>query len=177
MKTILIVSAGIESIFGILKAKELGYYVVVSDGNPNAPGFEYADDFIIASTYDIEDTIKKAKIYNSKRKIDGVICIASDVPKTVAALSEIFKTRSISNEIAKICSDKFLMKKIFKENGISVPWFSEILSLEDLKKEISEKNSEFVLKPVDSRGARGVLRISANSDLEKSYDISKSFSQ
>ena len=59
MKTILIISAGIEAIFGIQKAKELGYFVVAADGNPNAPGFKYSDDKIICSTYDISGSIQR----------------------------------------------------------------------------------------------------------------------
>ena len=88
MKTLLVISAGTEAIFGIKRAKDLGYFVVASDGNPEAPGFQIADDKIIASTYDIEDTLNKVIKYNKfSRKIDGVICIASDIPKTVAAIS------------------------------------------------------------------------------------------
>ena len=43
IKTIWIVGAGIESIYGIKLAKKLGLNVVVSDGNPNAPGLKFAD--------------------------------------------------------------------------------------------------------------------------------------
>ena len=63
-RSILIVSGGIEAIPGIKIAKGMGLHVVVSDGNPEAPGFEFADDKIIASTYDVEETIQKAKNYH-----------------------------------------------------------------------------------------------------------------
>ena len=45
MKTILIVGAGYLQSFVIQRAKELGYYVLCVDGNPNAIGFQYADDY------------------------------------------------------------------------------------------------------------------------------------
>ena len=177
MKTILIISGGTESIFGIKRAKELGYFVVVTDGDPNAPGFKYADDCILASTYDIEDTLKKVIKYDeAKRKINGVICIASDVPKTVAAISSYFNLISVPIEVARICSDKYEMKKFFRLKNIPVPWFKEISSFEDLKNNVLNSNSQFVIKPVDSRGARGVLKISNKSDLAESYNYSLSFS-
>src|SRR6202023_1574351 len=47
-KTLLVVGGGIEAIPGLQKAKSLGLYVVVSDANPEAPGFRSADDCIIA---------------------------------------------------------------------------------------------------------------------------------
>ena len=39
-KTIWIVGAGVEAIPGIKLAKKLGLNVIVSDGNPNAPGLK-----------------------------------------------------------------------------------------------------------------------------------------
>ena len=68
------------------------------------------------------------------------------------------------------------MKKFFKLNNIPVPWFREIKSYEDLQSELNNINSKFVLKPVDSRGARGVLQISDQSDLKKSFEESMSYS-
>ena len=59
------------------------------------------------------------------------------------------------------------MKKFFNLNNIPVPWFREIKSYEDLQSELNDINSKYVLKPVDSRGARGVLQISGQSDLKK----------
>ena len=146
MKTILIISGGTESIFGIKRAKELGYFVVVTDGDPNAPGFKYADDCILASTYDIEDTLKKVIKYDEvKRKINGVICIASDVPKTVAAIASYFNLISVPIEVARICSDKYEMKRFFRLKNIPIPWFKEISSLEDLKNHVLNSNSQFVM--------------------------------
>ena len=58
-KLILVIGGGIESIPGILIAKKNGYKVLVSDLNPNAPSFEFADFNIISSTYDHKQTAKK----------------------------------------------------------------------------------------------------------------------
>ena len=66
----------------------MGLHVVVSDGSPDAPGLAIADDTLIASTYDVEATVAAATRYHETvRPIDGVICIASDVPLTVAAVA------------------------------------------------------------------------------------------
>ena len=116
-KTLLIISGGSEAIPGIQKAKEMGLYVVVSDGNKNAPGFAFADDRIIASTYDIELTVKKSKDYNNLRKIDGVMCMASDVPLTVASVAKELSIPGITIESAMLSSDKIAMKdKFFSDN-------------------------------------------------------------
>ena len=88
MKTLWIVSGGIEAVPGIQRAKEMGLFTVVSDGNPNAPGFELADDFVVVSTYDIDASVEAAKKYHrTVRHVDGVICIAADVPLTVSYIA------------------------------------------------------------------------------------------
>ena len=55
-------------------------HVIVSDRDSNAPCIKLADDFIIADTYDIKETINQVKKYNNKENnsIDGVTCMATD---------------------------------------------------------------------------------------------------
>jgi len=177
LKTILILSAGNEAIFGIKRAKDLGYKVVGLDGNPAAPGFAFVDEKIIASTYDIEDIIEKVQDFNKKNHIDGVLSIAADVPNSVAAVAAELGLLSITKVTARICSDKFLMKETFRAAGIKVPDFKKVSSLKDLKEFIKNDNLSYVLKPVDSRGARGVFKISSKSNLLELFNKSLSYSK
>ena len=166
----MIISGGNEAVPGIRRAKDMGLHVVVSDMNPKAPGFAIADDKIIASTYDVEATLSAAKDYHKKvRPIDGVICIASDVPLTVASVAAELGLPGIPVEAARLASDKILMKNRFQEKGIAIPWFSEVFSYKHLKEIVSQRGFPLVIKPVDSRGARGVLRLTASIDLQWAY--------
>lgn len=176
-KTLWIVSGGIETVPGIIRAREMGLHVVVSDINPDAPGFTYANDRVIASTYDSEATVKAAKAYHeNERPLDGIICIASDVPLTVAKVAEELGLPGISVSTATLASDKLLMKKRFVDAGIAVPWFSNVESSEHLHSLVKEKGFPLVIKPVDSRGARGVLRLIPGTDLDWAYNHSYSHS-
>ena len=176
-KTLFIVSGGSEAVPGIQRAKDMGLHVVVSDVNPKAPGFAIADDCIIADTYGIEETVVAAMHYHkTTRPVDGVICIASDVPLTVASVANALGLPGISIETARLAADKLAMKQCFVERGIAVPWFSEVSSLKHLRRIISEHDLPLVLKPVDSRGARGVLRLTESIDLDWAYEHSVSFS-
>lgn len=169
-RTLLIVSGGIEAVPGIRIAKEMGLHVVVSDINPNAPGFSAADDSIIASTYDVEATTKAACQYHKNvRNIDGVMCIASDVPLTVATVAREIGLPGISIDSAHLAMDKMAMKTKFATDGIPVPWFSPLESYENLVRLVNEKDYPLILKPVDSRGARGVLRLTQDVDLMWAY--------
>lgn len=174
-KTLLVVGGGIEAVPGIQRAKEMGLYVIVSDANPQAPGFALADGCLIASTYDVEATVASARQYHRRvRRVDGVICIATDVPLTVASVAAALGLPGIPIEAARLAMDKLAMKRRFVKQGIPVPWFSPVENLNHLRKLASERGYPLVLKPVDSRGSRGVLRLTPGVDLEWAYHFSRS---
>jgi len=168
--TVLIISGGIESVPGIIRAKELGYHVVVADGNPNAPGFKFADNFIVCSTYQATEMANAAEYFhNTNRPINGVISIASDVPITVSTVAKRLSLIGHKLSTALLSSDKLLMKERFVEKNIKCPWFSIVYNFDHFKSLLKTKKCKFVIKPVDSRGSRGVLLINEESDLEFSY--------
>ena len=104
MKSLLFIGAGIEAIPGICLAKELGLFVIVSDANPAAPGVKFSDDFILASTYDVESTVSiSLQYHNTKRHINGVMCMATDVPLTVAAVAEALNLPGIGLFFGEAC--------------------------------------------------------------------------
>ncbi|MGR3218591.1 MAG: hypothetical protein ACUZ8H_02070, partial [Candidatus Anammoxibacter sp.] len=87
-KRLLIIGAGVEQVKAYQVANKLGVDVIGSDMNPNAPAFEYANGRIIASTRDVEGTIKAVRQYHVSKPIHGVMTIANDVPLTVACVAE-----------------------------------------------------------------------------------------
>jgi biotin carboxylase len=174
-KSILFISGGKEALPGIEIAKKMGLHVVVSDGDKNAPGFQIADDYIISSTYDVEQTVLKVKKYhNDVRNFDGVICVAADVPHTVAAVAEELDLPGIPKKAADIAIDKMAMKNCFFKNNIPIPQYKSLDNFEDLKKIIKKWSFPLIIKPVDSRGARGVLRITDSVDLRWAWNHSLS---
>ena len=176
-KTILFVGGGLETIPGVRLAKSIGLHVIVSDINPDAPCMIEADDFLISNTYDVKSTLVSAKkFHETRKKINGVICMASDVPLTVAKVASGLKLPGISIDSAKIVTDKVLMKDCFKRNNLPIPKYKEIFDLVDLKSELKSFDYPFIIKPVDSRGARGVLKVTNNIDLGWAYLHAKSFS-
>ena len=171
MNTLWVVGAGVEAVPGIQRAKDLGLFVVVSDGDPDAPGFHLADDHVVVSTYDIEGTVDAAwKYHGSIRPLSGVICIAADVPLTVAAVAEKLRLPGIPLETARLSVDKVVMKKHLAACGIPVPWFCRLESLVQLRSIVKNRGYSLVIKPVDNRGSRGVLRLVRDIDLEWAFD-------
>ncbi|MEW6380730.1 MAG: ATP-grasp domain-containing protein [bacterium] len=176
-RTLLVISGGIEAVPGIRLARQMGLHVVVSDQDPRAPGLAVADDRLIASTYDVEATVSAAWHYHrTVRPIDGVMCIASDVPLTVARVAARMGLPGISCESAHLASDKLAMKQKFAADGVPIPWFCPVESAGHLRRIVAGHGLPLVLKPVDSRGARGVLRLGPDIDLDWAYQLSRSHS-
>ena len=176
-KTLLIISGGVEAADAAIRAKAMGLNVVVSDINPQAPGFAHADSCLIADVYGPDDTAAAAERYNRKiRKIDGVICVAADAPMTTAAVAERLGIEGVSRETAMLASDKLAMKRRFAERGILIPWFSEVATPQELQRIAVERGRDLVIKPADSRGSRGVQRIAKVQDLTKAFTFARSHS-
>src|SRR5690242_16517718 len=176
-KTLLIVSGGIEAADAAKRAKEMGHMVVVSDIDANAPGFAFADSCLIADVYGASETAAAAERYNRKiRKIDGVICVAADAPVTAATVAQRLRLPGLPVHVAELACDKLAMKKCFVSAGVAVPWFAEVRTLQELQRIAVERGRDLVIKPVDSRGSRGVQRVAQVADLAQAFLLARSHS-
>jgi biotin carboxylase len=176
-KTLLIVSGGIEAADAARRAKEMGHYVVVSDRDHQAPGFAFADSCIIADVYGANETAAAAERFSRKiRKIDGVICVAADAPVTAATVAQRLGLPGISVASAELACDKLAMKRRFADRGVPVPWFDAIETPQDLQRAAIARGRDLVIKPVDSRGSRGVQRVAQVADLETAFFFARQHS-
>jgi biotin carboxylase len=145
--------------------------------SPDAPGFSVADEQLLASTYDVEATVDAATRYHRNvRPLDGVMCIASDVPLTVASVAEALGLPGIPLESARLATDKLAMKQPFAADGVPIPWFCLIESAEHLHELVVTQGLPLIIKPVDSRGSPGVLRLTPAVDLKWAFGIARSHS-
>jgi biotin carboxylase len=176
-KTLLIISGGIEAADAARRAKEMGHTVVISDRDPEAPGFAFADSCLIADVYGATETAAAAERYSRKiRKIDGVICVAADAPVTAATVAQRLRIPGLPIHVAELACDKLAMKKCFQSAGVAVPWFAEVSTPQELQRIAIERGRDLVIKPVDSRGSRGVQRIAQVEDLAKAFMLARSHS-
>jgi len=176
LKTLLILAGGKEAIAGLKTAKNMNLNVVVADGDIDAPCRKYADDFIHVNIYDADKTLDAVKNYVQNNNIHGVITIAADNPISVAKVGKYLGLNAVSVETASISCDKVRMKDLFKKNNIPIPWYRQVRSPEDILKILIERPGEYVLKPVDSRGSRGVIRLSNRDKISEAYYYSISYS-
>lgn len=149
-KTVLFIGGGIETYPGIKICKDRGYKIILADANRNCYCKKSADFFINESTYEPKKIVKKIK---KKFDIDAVLSVGVDVPYSVSYLAKKTGCRSIPIKTAIICSDKFKFKKVI-QGKIKTSRFVTLKKKDDLKK---IKFKKIIIKPVDNRGARGVI--------------------
>ncbi len=164
-KTILFVGGGIETVPGVLLAREMGLRVVVSDRNPQAPCFAHADACLVADTYDPKATLLEVWRYQRHQApIDGVLCLGSDIPWTCAVVARALGLPGLALETAALAMDKLAMKECLAAAGVRVPDFRGLNDAQALRRAIADFGLPLVVKPVDSRGARGVIRLDETVD-------------
>lgn len=173
----MIIGAAEEHCIGIRTAQKLGYQVLAIDGNPEAVGLSVADASMVISTYDAEMALDAAREYiKAGGCVDGVMTLASDVPYTVAYVAEKLGLPGIGIASAKLASEKMLMKDKFLEFAVPMPAYREAACADDLEMFAKEHGMPVVVKPVDSRGARGVQLIRSSEELPESYEVAREYS-
>ncbi|RKX65228.1 hypothetical protein DRP44_06760, partial [candidate division TA06 bacterium] len=129
-----------------------------------------ADVPVVLDVKDIEGSIKVAKENN----IDGVLTIASDIAiPTVAAVATELGLPGISPEVAKIATNKALMREKFVEHGVPSPRFRKVRTLDEAKEAAKEIGFPVVIKPVDNAGSRGVSKIDNMSGLADAFNYAQ----
>jgi len=115
---------------------------------------------------DIPDSVEKA-CYVSTHHMDiaGVLSVAVDVPLTVATVAQALKLPGLSFATAQLGANKWWQKTRLQAAGIPVPWFTPVETLTQLRDVVQTCGNGLVLKPVDSRGSRGVIRLLPAVDL------------
>lgn len=173
MKKIIILGASILQVPAIIKAKEMGLYVIALDMDTEAVGFKFADEYYIISTIDTQQVLELAK----KIKPDGIITLASDKPMlTVAKVGEVLGLNTISIDTSVKVTNKARMREALDINKVPIPKFKIVNSKSEYMKGIIEFGDKFIVKPADSSGSRGIFLVDDKSQIEHAYEYSIKYS-
>ncbi len=170
MRTVLILGAGIMQRPAILAARRLGLYVVVADANRNAVARDEADEFLHVDLKDREGMATAAAAVRARRGLDAVFTAGTDFSATVAWVAERLGLPGTGYEAALNATDKFRMRRVLREAGVRVPDFAVLTRAELERSGCASVRAlvelPVVVKPVDSMGARGVVRANGWSAAE-----------
>lgn len=166
----MILGAGVMQVPLIIKAKELGHFVITVDWDKNAYGKVYSDMFIQMDTNDTSGVLQRARL----NQINGILT-SSDLPvRVVAAVNEELDLSGINMKAAEICTNKFLMREHLRTHGFLFPKYKQLKSEEDI---IDVDFFPAIIKPLDSSGSRGVKRVNSVQELLTAIPSSRAFSK
>lgn len=158
MKKLLVLAAGILQIPVIKKAREMGYYVIAADDDPNAPGMALADKAIVpGGLMNEEKMVALAK----EEHVDGVIHPCSEVAMNVMGrINDELGLYGISKEIAIRATNKHLMREAFEKYGAPSPKSILTKDEEDAWNTFcNEFETNAILKPSRNSGSRGIAKV------------------
>ncbi len=166
-KKILVIGAGKEQVDAIQRAKEIGYTVLASDGDPQAPGFAIAD---AAKVIDIEDIGQNLK-WAQEEKIEGVLFYGA-LPKaipTVLAIREHMQLPGLARHASSFSLNKLVQRKKFTEHKIRQPIYAVVKDEDSLIEEANSMGFPCLIKPIDNSLAKGLSMVLANDELVEAF--------
>lgn len=158
MKKLLVLAAGLLQLPVIKKAKEMGFYVIAADDDPEAPGMALADKAIVSGgLMDEEKMVAIAK----EEQVDGVIHPCSEVAMNVMGrINDELHLSGISKEIAIRATNKHQMREAFEKYGAPSPKSILTKDAEDAWNVFcNEFDTNAILKPSRNSGSRGIAKV------------------
>lgn len=156
-KRLLVLAAGILQVPVIKKAREMGYYVIAADGDPNAVGLPLADKGVVANITSEEEMLEVAQ----REGIDGVIHPCSEVAMNVMGrINDELGLSGVSRETAIRATNKHAMREAFEQGGAPSPKSLLTASAEDAWQRFgTELGRKAILKPSRNSGSRGIAEV------------------
>lgn len=164
--TILILGANTLQLPLIEKANDLGYDTLVVSPVGTEPGHKIAKYSELCNVVDEESVLALAQKYD----VCGIITDQTDLPvRTMAYVSEKLGLPGNPYEVAKIFTDKFLMREKCKELGIRTLKYKLCSSISEAVDFYNGIGKDVILKPVDNQGSKGVNKVENLDDLYQKF--------
>lgn len=162
MKSLLMLGGGFLQSYVITRAKELGYYVYVLDGDPKAMGYALADEYAVISIVDEEGCLAYAR----EKGIDGVLTAATDYSVlTMSRIAGELNLPGINYASAKLIKNKAAVRKcLFEANADDTGYSFEISENDDLTTVLQKICFPVMVKPCDGSGSRGASKVDRAED-------------
>ncbi len=156
------------------RIKELGHRVLLVDPNLNCQCREFADEYLQSDIFDWE----KVTDFARKNKADAVMSDECDIAMSmVSKVGEELGLPVQGSDIIRYFTDKFLMRRFCREQGLKYPEYKMCMTKEETVKFFRTIGKPIIIKPLDSNASHGVFRIESEEDIEKHFDESMSFSR
>ena len=165
---LLCLGGGYESIPILQRVHDLGYNPIVIDGNQHCPGFAWVGnkgEAWLSNCYNWQSVRQctQKKLKWQAYSIKGIMCCAVDAPDVQAGIAEMLGLPTIGRTKADLASNKHLQYVWLRDHSLPVPP-SKLVNINSTYDDAQEFG---VIKPIASRGARGVGRYNKENFRER----------
>lgn len=145
------------------------FHVITVDYVPDNIAHKYSDEYYNVSTMDKEAVLELAQ----RIQIDGIMSFAIDAGAVSAAYvaEKMGLPFQCSYESTCILQDKALFRDYLAKNGFNTPKAKGYSSIDEALKDIDGFSWPIMVKPVDSCGSKGVVKVEKREDLRKSIEF------
>lgn len=171
MKTLLILVAGESNLPFIQAAKKIGIHVITCDNNTSNSGHKIADENLFIDVYDHDSIIKAVK----EKNIDGVMSfVSAHGLNTASIISEYYNLRGYTQSTLKTLLYKDLFRDFLSSNNFTYPLYQCVNNFDEI--DLEQLTYPIIIKPTDSGGSQGVIKINNENELYLNFQKTKSFS-
>lgn len=165
--------AGPEQCEAIKVAHDLGLFIVAIDANRDAPGLKMAD---ISVCDDIKNVDKMTQIAK-KYEVDGVMTHGVEIPEVVAKIAKNLGLPGTEPEVATRATDKLRRIECFTEHEVPCAMYATARNADEAMEASKRVGYPCIFKPVDSSGARGVIKVSSDTEVKGAYEHTVRFTK
>jgi biotin carboxylase len=155
---IMIVTASRHQAPLIVKAKSMGYNVLATDSNADAPSLSLADHSAVVDAANVSELLRVARKYQPHAIVSEQTDVA--VPG-VAYVADALGLPGIGYETAIRATDKWEMRKTCRSAGLPSPTFQLVKSAAEAIAAVEGIGLPVVIKPVDNQASRGVTKVTS----------------
>lgn len=153
----------------IESAHKLGYYVITCDYLPDNIAHKYSDEYHNVSIIDKEAVLALAK----ELQIDGIMSFAVDPGVVTAAYVQEQMGLPAFGPYESVCilQNKDRFRNFLTQHGFNVPKAKGFASIEEAMAEKYWYPWPVIVKPTDSAGSKGVMRVDRLEDLRPALEV------
>ncbi len=174
MKKLLLLGGSRYALPVIKAAHDLGHQVITCDYLPNNIAHKYSDGYCNVSIIEKDAVLEAAK----RLKIDGIMSFACDPGVVTAAyVAEKLGLPNVGPyESVCILQDKGRFRKFLADHEFTVPTAKGYTSIDEAMNETNIYHWPVIVKPTDSAGSKGVMRVDDPEQLRSAIKHALEFS-
>ena len=170
----MMLGGSMQQIPAIERAREMGNYVITCDYLPDNPGHRYANEYRNVSTTDKDGVLALSQ----ELGIDGIVAYASDpAAPTAAYVAEKLGLPGNPYESVRILTRKDLFRSFLREHGFNTPEACGYDTYEQAIADLDRFRYPVMVKPVDSSGSKGVVKVYDREGVKTAVEEALSYSR